>query len=84
LLCFFLYMDPKGIQKSLWKGESSEDIVDYSQAENIIESYIEPAMFGVSLADCLSILKDLLERSSRRPEPRSEGNDLMEICCIAG
>ena len=41
-------------------------MVDSAQVGNIIDSYIEPAMFGVSPADRLSIRKDLLECFGRK------------------
>ncbi len=63
------------------KHESSEDIVGSGLAEDIIDSYIEPAMFGISPADRLSIRKDLLARFSQKSgakigEHRFNGNML--------
>lgn len=48
------------------KRKSLKSFVSYSLAEDIVDQYIEPAMFGVSPAERLSIRKELLERFSQK------------------
>lgn len=65
LLLFLCLLQPR---KRPLKRKSSKDRAGKgnSFAEDIIDSYIEPAMFGVSPVDRLSIRKDLLKRFSHQ------------------
>lgn len=63
-LVLFLLEPRKGLQKH--KSSKDDAVKDNSLAEDIIDSYIEPAMFGVSPGDRLSIRKDLLKRFSHQ------------------